>query len=229
MHMPYELIEIGVMRTRSANGLLQVLLPQSLKAKVFAVMRTRKTKSTSQRKPKPSEVQRLETTGTKKFEIAKLSEKRNAQMHLAAAKAVQNDGEAMVLCPKSSFSCPALLILLPIKSPILRLSHCRGLSRPGAPTPPTLFALPLPFQITRHPRPHRKRPDDRRRRGVVLEGISTLKTVTSLPRSQPPLSRPREVTTLTTPKMELHISTAAAQEVELPIAMRLANPPSHAT
>lgn len=111
MNVLHELIGTGVTKTRSANGLLQVLLPRPLKAKVVAVMRTRRMKSRSQRKPKTSEAQQLEITGTKKFEIAKLSEKRNAQMHLAAAKAVQNDGEAMVLCPESSSSHLNLLIL----------------------------------------------------------------------------------------------------------------------
>lgn len=65
----------------------------------------------SQRNPKTSEAPQLEITGTKKLEIAKLNERRNAQMYLVAAKAVQNDGEAMVLCPESSPSHPTLLIL----------------------------------------------------------------------------------------------------------------------
>ena len=98
MNVPHELIVTGVTKTRSANGLLQVLLPRAPKAKVVAVMQTRKMKSRSQRKVKISEARQLEIIATKKSEIAKLSEKRNAQMHLAAAKAVQNDREAMVLC-----------------------------------------------------------------------------------------------------------------------------------
>ena len=74
MNMPHELIGTGIVKTRSDSGLLQVLLPPPLKAKVVAVMRTRKTKSRSQRNPKTLEVQQLEITGTKKFEIVKLSE-----------------------------------------------------------------------------------------------------------------------------------------------------------
>ena len=152
------------------------------------------------------------------------------QTHLAAAKAVPNDGKAMVLCPESSPSCLILLIMSPLmQSPILRLSHCRGPSLPGASPTPTPFSLPLPFQITRHPRPYRERPDDRRRSEVVLEGFNTLKTATFPSRYQPPLSRPREVTTLMTQKTEHHISTVAALEVELPTAMLLANPRSRAT
>lgn len=111
MNMPHELTGTGVTRARSANGLPQVLLPRPLKAKTVAVMRTRKMKSRSRRNPGTSEAQQLEISGTKNFEIAKRSEKRSARMHLAAAKAVQNDGEAMVLCPESSHSHPTRLTL----------------------------------------------------------------------------------------------------------------------
>ncbi len=107
----YELTGTGVTKAPSANGLPQVLLPRPLKARVVAVRRTRKMKSRSPRNPKISEAQQLETTGTKNFEIAKLNEKKNAQMHLAAEKAVQKDGEAMVLYPESSPSHPTLLML----------------------------------------------------------------------------------------------------------------------
>ena len=192
------------------------------------MMRTPKTKSRSQRKIKTSEAQQLEITATKKSEIAKLSEKRNAQMHLEAAKAVRNDGEAMVLCPDSSPSHFPANGFHP-QSPILRPSHCHGPSLPGALTPPTHSSLPLPFQITRHPRPCRKRPGDHRRSEDVLEGINTPKTTTSLLRNQSPLSRQREVTILTTQRMEQHILMAAAPAMDLPIAMGLANPPSRAT
>ena len=78
MNMHHELIGAGVTKIRSANGLLLVLLPQSLKAKAVAVKQTRKMKMKSQRKPKTSEAQQLGTTGTKKFEIMKLIEKRSA-------------------------------------------------------------------------------------------------------------------------------------------------------
>ena len=97
------------MKIRSANGLLQALLPRSPKVKVAAVVQSRKMELKNQRNPKPSEAQRLEITGTKKFEIAKLSEKRNAQMQLSAAKAVQNDGETMVLFPQIPFAHLPLL------------------------------------------------------------------------------------------------------------------------
>lgn len=108
--MPHELTGTGVTKTRSANGLRQVLLPRPLKAKVVAMVRIRKMTLRSRRKPKISEAQQLEITGTKKYEIAKLNEKRSAQIHLAAAKAVQNDGEGTVLCPESSPSHLTLLI-----------------------------------------------------------------------------------------------------------------------
>ena len=108
--MPHELTGTGVTETRSANGLRQVLLPQPLKAKVAAMVRTRKTTLRSRRNPKISGAQQLETTGTKKYEIANLNEKKSAQIHLAAAKAVQNDGEGTVLCSESSPSHLTLLI-----------------------------------------------------------------------------------------------------------------------
>lgn len=109
--MPHKLTGTGVTKTRSANGQLQVLLPRRLKAKLVAMMRTRKMKSRSGRKQKTSEVQQLETTGTKKYEIVKLSEKRSVQIQSAAAKVVQNDGEATVMCPESSPSHLTLLML----------------------------------------------------------------------------------------------------------------------
>lgn len=102
---------------RSAKGLLQVLLPRLLKAKVVHVMRIQKMKRRSQREPKPSEVQQLEITETKKSETAKRSKKRNAQMHSAAAMAVQIDGEAMVLCPES---LPEHLSQLILSTPRIR-------------------------------------------------------------------------------------------------------------
>lgn len=107
--MPHVLTEAGLMRIRSANGLLQALLPRSPKAKFAAVVQNPKMVLKSQRNPKPSEAQQLGITGIKKFEIAKLSEKRNAQMHLSAAKAVQNDGETTVLFPQIPFTHLALL------------------------------------------------------------------------------------------------------------------------
>ena len=111
MNMPHVLTEAGLMRTRSASGLLQALLPRSPKAKFAAVVQSRKIELKSQRNPKPLEAQQLEITGIKKFEIAKLSEKRNAQMHLSAAKAVQNDGETTVVFPQIPFAHLALLKL----------------------------------------------------------------------------------------------------------------------
>ena len=111
MNVDHELSGAGVLRTRSANGLLQVLLPRSLRAKVVVMVQTRKMKLKGQREPKPSEAQQLEITETKKSEIVRLSEKRSVRMYLAAAKAVQNDGEAMVLFPQSSSSYLALLKL----------------------------------------------------------------------------------------------------------------------
>ena len=99
------------MRTRSASGLLQALLPRSPKAKFAAVVQSRKKELKSQRNPKPLEAQQLEITGIKKFEIAKLSEKRNAQMQLSAAKAVLNDGETTVVFPQIPFAHLALLKL----------------------------------------------------------------------------------------------------------------------
>lgn len=52
----------GVTKTRSANGLLQALLPRPLKAKVVAAIRNQKMKPKSPRKSKASEVQQLEIT-----------------------------------------------------------------------------------------------------------------------------------------------------------------------
>lgn len=78
MKMPHKLIGAGVMGTGSADGQLRILLPRPLKAKVVAVVQTRKMRWRSPRKAKSSEAQQLEITATKKFEIAKLSEKRNA-------------------------------------------------------------------------------------------------------------------------------------------------------
>ena len=109
--MGNELIGAGEMRTRSASGLLQVLLPRPLRAKVVVMVQTRRMKLTGQRKLKLSEAQQLEITETKKFEIVRHSEKRSVRMDLAAAKAVQNDGEATVLFPQSSSSYLALLKL----------------------------------------------------------------------------------------------------------------------
>lgn len=131
INMPDELIQTGIMKTRSANGLLQVLLPRPLKAKVVAVMRTRRMKSTSPRKPRTLEAQQLEITGIRKFEIAKLSETMNAQIHSAATKAAQNDGEAMVLCHESSPSHLTLLIpftlrVRPFPSTTLANRICQG-------------------------------------------------------------------------------------------------------
>lgn len=78
MKMPHKLIGADVLGTGSADGQLQILLPRPPKAKVVAVVQTRKMKWRSPRRAKPSEAQQLEITGTKKFEIAKLSEKRSA-------------------------------------------------------------------------------------------------------------------------------------------------------
>lgn len=101
--------------TRSANGPFQVLLPRPLKAKAAAVMRTRKMKSRDLKRLKTLEAQQLETNVTKKIEIAKLNETRNVQMHSVAAKAVQNDGGATVLCPENSPSHLTLLIIFTLR------------------------------------------------------------------------------------------------------------------
>ena len=62
INMPDNINGIGVTKTRSANGLLQVLLPRPLKAKVVATSWNQRMKRKSPRKSKASEVQQLEIT-----------------------------------------------------------------------------------------------------------------------------------------------------------------------
>ena len=62
---------------RSAHGLFLVLLPRSPKAKAVIVKQNQKMRLKSQRKSRMSEAQQPEVTGTKRFEIMKLTEKRS--------------------------------------------------------------------------------------------------------------------------------------------------------